>query len=168
MPECSSPISFILLAHVRPFHSWSGSHSRPSSPRSSRLCSFWGTLTEIPICCTIDRGGILFPLGNLREIKGRGAIQQPAGFSRRSMAFRRRQPSPPLFVQRQHASPSSPPIESTLLILNIFTTSVGRPTSYAVRPHRVKTVSDALDAVFRHVCPPSAHPCSRGRMSKVN
>ena len=71
------------------------------------LLVFGGTLTEIPICCAIDRGAYSFPmlpLGNLREIKGRGAIQ-PAGFLRRSMAFRRRQPSlPPLFVQRQHAS----------------------------------------------------------------
>ena len=72
--------------------------------------------------------------GNLREIKGRGAIQ-PGGFSRRSMAFRRRQPSSPLrptstCVFLPHLRRSSR--------LSSFSTylprrSGDRPTSYAVR-----------------------------------
>ena len=60
---------------------------------------------------------------------------RPAGFLRRSMAFRRRQPSFPYSSNVNMRLPSSsPPIESALLILNIFTTSsVGRSTDFLRR-----------------------------------
>ena len=162
MPECSSPISFILLAHVRPFHSWSGSHSR----RPSRLCSFLGHSDgNTHLLYDRSRGRPLSVSRRRRAICEKlreGERSSPAASCGDRWPFGDANPASLL-------SPIRPTSTCAFLISADRVCSphsrhiyhVGRPTDFLRRSASSGKNRLRRDAVFRHVCPPSARAPQR-------